>query len=232
MVDPIDSEEGRLAGEASHAAGNLIHRLYYLTDVLSHDPQAGEANGALEQLKDALGELHVLVTRSLALLKPVKIKTIEVTAADVATSVARRLGAEADAVEQSSCGADLQAMRVEVDPTQLDRALRLLLEAFAARVGDADMPPHDIDVELSVGACKLYDRETSEGLIIKCRNARIGTPAQTEANDIAVALATAVATRVLRMFACDACLDRNDERSVLTIFVPASPRYFSNTTPR
>jgi hypothetical protein len=232
MADSIDTEEGRLAGEASHAAGNLIHRLYYLTDVLAHVPQAGEASEALAQLKDALGELHVLVARSLALLKPVKIKTMEVTAADVAMSVARRLGAEADAVNQSSCAADLHAMPVEVDPTQLDRALRLLVEAFAERVADVDAPLHDIDIELSVGACTFHDRETTEGLVIKCRNARNGTPTRSDANDIAVALAAAVATRVLRTFACDARLDRNDERSVLTIFVPASSRYFLKTTPR
>lgn len=225
MADAIDTEEGRLVGEASHAAGNLIHRLYYLTDVLEGGPHDDEASAALQQVKDALGELHVVVARSLALLKPVNVKTIQADAATVATSIARRLGAATDPLEECEERARLRAMPLEVDPGQLDRAIGLLAEAVAgrgARDEDGEIAASCCSITAEVAAHRLSGRATDRdhGLVIRCKAARERAAALDAQGHVSVALAVAVATRVLRTFRCDARFEEQGGQRELIIFIP------------
>ena len=87
-------DSGRLIGEVSHAAGNLVHRMYYWTGVLEEQPEPTDSDEAVRELRDTLGGLHQLVKRTMDLLRPVKLHLINVAAAELFRSVAIRLGVD------------------------------------------------------------------------------------------------------------------------------------------
>ncbi|RMD84501.1 MAG: hypothetical protein D6815_04065, partial [Candidatus Dadabacteria bacterium] len=136
LEDPAvgTSDSGRLIGEVSHAAGNLVHRMYYWTAILEDRREPADGEEAVRELRETLAGLHRLVKRTMDLLRPVKLRLIEVAGRDVLRSIALRLGAAPSEEETAACEQALDAM-IAVDPVQLDRALGLLGEAVAAGGG-------------------------------------------------------------------------------------------------
>ncbi len=129
---PRDS--GRLIGDVSHAAGNLVHRMYYWTAILEEQPAESDGEEAVRELRETLGGLHRLVKKTMDLLRPVKLRLITVAGRDLVRSMALRLGAVPSEEEMTEHAAALEN-EIAVDPVQLDRALGLVAEAFPLDAG-------------------------------------------------------------------------------------------------
>ena len=126
-------DSARIAGEASHAAGNLIHRLYYLAEVIEGDSGSDDIPEALSELKEALGELHTLVARSMALLRPVKVETTRYSCVDIALSIAQGFGGDGSEIKAETPSPvldELTGREADVDPTQLAHAVGLLSDVL------------------------------------------------------------------------------------------------------
>jgi hypothetical protein len=130
--DPADaaaSAQAELIGEVSHAAGNLIHRMYYLTGVIEREPQAGSPADALAQIRESLESLHQLLNRAFALVRPFEVRPLPVAATDLLKSLALRFG-ENSREAPAALIAQLSGYDVGVDPAHLDRALNVLAEGL------------------------------------------------------------------------------------------------------
>ncbi len=128
-ADAVASEQARLIGDVSHAAGNLIHRMYYLTGVIEEEPSEGGALGALSQIRESLGSLHQLLNRTFALVQPVHVRPVPVAATDLVKSLTLRFG-ENPSGSSAELLAHLTGYELGVDLVHLDRALTMLAEAL------------------------------------------------------------------------------------------------------
>ena len=128
------ADAGRLIGDVSHAAGNLVHRMYYWTAVLEEQPAEQSGEEAVRELRDTLSGLHRLVKKTMDLLRPIKLRLITVAGRDLVRSMALRLGAVPGEDELEKFASDLET-EILVDPVQLDRALGLVADAFAREAG-------------------------------------------------------------------------------------------------
>jgi hypothetical protein len=210
-----DSDGNRLLGEVNHAAGNIVHRMYYWTALLEEEPESSEAAEAVACLKSSLGELHQLVNRAFELMRPVEARPIQVGACDLANSIALRLGVEL--ADPTNCLADpmLAGAEVQIDPVQLDKAIGMLRETLSAVSEDNGLSPLELAPMRAHGRGRL-DRD---GFVLRCRIYRdevVGSPRDSTIHDVAIALAT----RLLSVFDWIVEVeDVNDERRFV-IFVP------------
>lgn len=212
-----DSDGNRLLGEVNHAAGNIVHRMYYWTAILEEEPGAEGAGEAVESLKSSLGELHRLVNRAFELMRPVEARPIPVAASDLAQSIALRLGVDLADPEEFLGDQASATAEVQIDPVQLDKAVGMLREILDSVSEDNGLSPLEIRPMHRNGRRRLE----REGFVLRCRIYRdevVGEPRDSTIQDVAIALAT----KLLSVFDWVVEVeDVRDERRFV-IFVPMS----------
>jgi hypothetical protein len=212
---PAPSDDGRLMGDVSHAAGNIIHRMYYWAGVLEErGPEGSASREAIRELKDSLGELHRLVKRALDLQRPVKPRPIPIAAGDVVRSIALRFQASGVDIPQA-VSAELDAVEAFVDPVQLDRAIGMLEEAL---VGCRDVDSVDMKAAL--------DSSVSDGngvlqveCVAHCKVEAGGTIQPHASEEVCIALAS----KLLRAFQWKVVVEDDGPRRHLFISIPVAP---------
>ncbi len=226
-VDSLGFEDSaRLAGEASHAAGNLIHRLYYLTEVIEGGSGSDDIPEALSDLKEALGELHTLVARAMALLRPVKVETASFSCLDIALSIAQGFGGESGEIKAETPAPvleELSARRADVDPTQLAHAVRLLSDALLGEKPDSARRGL---ICIRTAIRTVFDSEKAGGkkifgFFVSLVKPQTGTLMNVDSDDVGTSLAIAVASRILGTFACEVIRQNDGPHASMSIFVPA-----------
>jgi hypothetical protein len=144
VAPPADSGTQEMFAEIDHDFGNIVHRMYYWSEVLE-DKAAADPDGteAVSELKEALTELHILLGRVMEFFKPVEMHLFSLPVEDLVARVSCRVGC-ANAVGLDSLSVrSLLSREVEVDPMQLDRAIDMVAEALVSTQGSASRP--DID---------------------------------------------------------------------------------------
>jgi len=218
-------DDGRLIGDVNHAAGNLVHRMYYWTGVLEEEPAGIDAAEAVEQLKDSLGELHRLVNRTMDLVRPIEARPLVVAANDVVTSVGLRLGCRPLDDAGAAVVEELAHYEVSVDPNQLDRAIGMLGEAFIQPKGpnDADPPISTLEPRIQYPIEDNEDAPTV--LVLECTVASDPGRVDERVDSVAAAVSLALATRLLAVVDWRAMIDVDEEgKRRLTILVPITAR--------
>ncbi len=140
LEEPVESTEigagpatSEMFAEVDHDFGNIVHRMYYWSEVLEDktgaDPDGSEA---VTELRDALGELHRLLGRVMEFFKPVEMHMFSLSVEDLVARVSRRLGCTDVEGADSPAVRALSAHEIEVDPMQLDRAVDMVCEALVA----------------------------------------------------------------------------------------------------
>lgn len=221
----MSADDGRLIGDVNHAAGNLVHRMYYWTGVLEEEPAAINAAEAVEQLKNSLGELHRLVNRTMDLVRPIEARPLVVAANDVVTSVGLRLGTRPLDEAGAAVLDELAHYEVSVDPNQLDRAIGMLGEAFVQPKGpeDTDIPVSTLDLFIQE---PLKDTEVAPTvLVLECSVAGDPNRVDERVDSVSAAVSLALATRLLAVVDWRAMIDVDEEgKRRLTILVPIVAR--------
>jgi len=225
MGDDAATDHADLIGEASHAAGNLIHRMYYLAGLLEDGPDQAEAAEAFDQIKLSLAGLHRLVNRSMSLARPIDARPVPVPAADIVASIALRFGRDGDQHAKAIADLELGACEVTIDLMQFDRALGMLAEASGLLAsGDEDDSPTAAVTGFDLHLDGVDGRSNNDcgGLVIQLRTERIRTPRGLPSDEVNRQISLALAARVLALFEWRIELDEHASSSCLSIFVPLS----------
>jgi len=219
-------DSARIAGEASHAAGNLIHRLYYLAEVIEGDSGSDDIPEALSELKEALGELHTLVARSMALLRPVKVETTRYSCVDIALSIAQGFGGDGSEIKAETPSPvldELTGREADVDPTQLAHAVGLLSDVLH---GEKPETARSGLICIRTAIRTVFDSKEAAGkkvfgFFVTVLKPRTGTLMNADRDDVGAALAVAVASRILGTFECEVIRNNDGPHDSMSIFVPA-----------
>lgn len=212
---------GHLFGEVNHQAGNLVHKIYYWTNVLEEaaaDADAADGAQAAASLRSLLGELHGLLGRTLELMRPVKARPMLVPLADLVCSVRNRLGACAEADAQT-----IETLRVLgnhqalIDPLQIDRAFGMLEESFAERAGANSNTDSFL---LTVSRAGRADNSVSAAYAVEIRCEAPFKLAPDARNPVAATVGAALACKLLEVVGWRVELVDEAALRRLTIFVP------------
>jgi hypothetical protein len=214
---PPDHE---LMREVNHATGNLVHRMFYWAELLGDRPPEQELKEAVDSLKDSLGELHRLVSRTFDLVRSVEVRPLPVAASDLVASVALRLGTQVDFGDAPELEVDLAGQRVSVDPLLVDRALGLVAESLALKRDDAS----ECKVSsLRVRSSQPIEGESSrDGILLHCSVSGKVTHSAQPGGEVAAAVSVALARKLLSALGWLIDLDEVNGERRLAIFVPLS----------
>jgi len=203
--------------DVSHEAGNLAHKAYYWMALLEEDAGNPESSEAAGHVRDCLGELHGLVSRTMELLRPVKARPFLCPLDDLYGSLCVRFGTDSDGA--SDLLARVGAREVLVDPLQVDRAVGMLKEAFALRTG-ADTEADSLTLTLDiVPAAKDSATPVDTAKIVCC--AKFVTQA-IERDTVTSTIGAALAQKLLKVVGWGVTLDDDASFRTLTIQVPLS----------
>jgi signal transduction histidine kinase len=126
MVDAADSPNPAVLREVSHDLGNQFHRYYYLSsrlrDAVGADP--GGAGELVDELESVVADVEKLVRRTLAWMRPLDLRTIDLEAGDLLASLAGR--SEHWPVEIAADAA-VRALPIQVDPTRIGELIDQVL---------------------------------------------------------------------------------------------------------
>jgi hypothetical protein len=208
---------GELFADVSHEVGNLVHKMYYWAAILEEDgadPQSAEVAG---HMRESLGELHGLVSRTMDLLRPVKARPILISLEDLCLSLCARFGLSTDSCTEAL--AQLGGRQTLVDPLQVDRAVGMLVEAFARRCG--------VNSEADTLLLTLQSSLTSKDPVDCIETAEIRCEAKfdvlvDERDAVAGAVGAALAQRLLEVVGWKISIDDQPSLRTLTILVPLS----------
>jgi hypothetical protein len=213
----------QLIREVNHATGNLVHRMFYWAELLGDRPPEDETREAVEQLKDSLGELHRLITRTFDLVRTVEARPIPVIVADLVGSVALRLGTEPEWMDPPAVRDALSGCELEVDPLLVERATGLVAEALSLRPREGESPVtvSPLQVRCSPGADSDADRE---GLLLHCVIRRMPAEGPTQpVAPVTDAVGIALARKLLAALGWVLDLDENEDECRVAVFIPISP---------
>ncbi len=214
----MSQDDGRLIGDVNHAAGNLVHRMYYWTGILEEEPTSTDAAEAVEQLKDSLGELHRLVNRTMDLVRPIEARPLVVAVNDVVTSIGLRLGCRPLDAAGSAILDDLSHFEVSIDPNQLDRAIGMLGEAFT-------QPKVLSTLDLHIQRPLQDTPAAPTVLVLECTVESDPGRIDERVDSVTAAVSLALATRLLAVVDWRAMIDVDEEgKRRLTILVPIVAR--------
>jgi len=216
------SPDHHLMREVNHATGNLVHRMFYWAELLGDRPPEDETREAVEHLKESLGELHRLITRTLDLVRNVEARPIQIGVADLVRSVALRLGTEPEWADPPAAREALERSELGVDPLLVERATGLISEALS-------LQPRDAQSEVSVSPLLVRCSQGSDGqpdgrgLLLHCVIRRCTAPgsAQTAA-PVTDAVGIALARKLLAALGWVLELDETTEERRLVLFIPFS----------
>jgi hypothetical protein len=214
------ADDGRLMGEVSHAAGNIIHRLYYWAGVLEeHAGGNGPSREAIREFKESLGELHRLVKRALDLQRPVKLRPIPIASGDVVRSIALRFR-KSELDFPSTRSTELDAWDTIIDPVQLDRAIGMLEEAVNGRGDVASMEMTAIIEHGDTGtdARPLDPADAGPALRVDCRARRAGDASDAAHLQASEEVCVALAMKLLHAFKWNVDV-RNDGHTLHLLIV-------------
>ena len=208
---------GELFAEVSHEVGNLVHKMYYWTAILEEDGQDLQSAEIAGHMRASLGELHGLVSRTMDLLRPVKARPILICLEDLCQSLCTRFGVSTDSCTEAL--AQLGGRQALVDPLQVDRAVGMLVEAFARRRGaNSDADTLLLTLQSSLASKDSLDRgETAE---IRCE-AKFDILVD-ERDAVAGAVGAALAQRLLEVVGWKVSIDDQPSIRTLTILIPLS----------
>lgn len=216
---PPDRE---LMREVNHATGNLVHRMFYWTELLGDRPPEEDVKETVERLKDSLGELHRLVTRTFDLVRAVEVRVLAIAASDLVASVALRLGTQVDFGDAPELEADLAGQCVAVDPLLVDRALGLVAESLALQRDDAS----ECKVSsLRVRSSQPIEGETQsrDGILLHCSvSGKVTHSCAQPGGEVGEAVSIALARKLLSALGWLIDLDEVNGERRLAIFVPLS----------
>jgi hypothetical protein len=205
-----EAEDGSLIREARHAAGNLVHRMYYWTGLLEDAALDASASEALAELRTSLAGLHRLVGRTMDLVRPVHVATIDASVADVVTSVLQRFGRGDALIELPE---DVRTSKIRVDPILVDRAIGMLAELIPCSNAD------EAAGNIAPAAVRVLAQPTLHGLLIEVQSqpsaARVD-PSQGTGTEIGVALAR----KLLAPLGWTVSVSETERAIALRIFVP------------
>lgn len=219
----VAASDHQLIREVNHATGNLVHRMFYWAELLGDRPPEVETREAVEQLKDSLGELHRLITRTFDLVRTVEARPIPVALPDLVRSIALRLGTEAEWVEPTAVCEALSRCEVAVDPLLVERATGLVAEALSLqpRAGASAVTVSPLRVRRSPGAESPGDRE---GLLLHCVIRRTTTEGPSQpAAPVTDAVGIALARKLLAALDWVLELEETEQERRLVVFIPVSP---------
>ena len=211
-----------LMREVNHATGNLVHRMFYWAELLSDRPPEPDVKEAVEKLKDSLGELHRLVTRTFDLVRTVEVRPLAVAANDLVGSIARRLGTPADFGDTPELEAELAGEQVSVDPLLVDRAMGLVAEALSLSREDASASEVS---PLRVRASQPIEGEKTarDGILLHCSvGAKVTHSCAQPGAEVGEAVSIALARKLLAALGWLIDLDEVNGERRLAIFVPLS----------
>ena len=208
------SEASRLLGDVNHAAGNLVHRMYYWTSLLEEEPGAANSGEVVDELKRSLGELHRLVNRAMDLVRPVEARPIPVAAGDLVKSIALRLGVEPPADTACRLGDSVEA-QVLVDPVQLDRAVGMLAELLPGEKAGITC-----GVSAAYAAADAAAGEGGERFDFVASWPACEGPSDSTSHDVAVALAG----KLLAIFGWRLSVESGEDGPHASISIPFAPR--------
>jgi hypothetical protein len=223
--DPADaaaSAQAELIGEVSHAAGNLIHRMYYLTGVIERDPRQGNPADALAQIRESLESLHQLLNRAFALVRPVEVRPLPIAATDLLKSLVSRFG-ESSSDAPPALIAQLSGYDVGVDPAHLDRALNVLAEGLG-------LTRSGMNVAESAGWSVSVLRRSGEGALASDQLAVDlhvrASPDRTEllSEGVQRAVGLAMADRVFALFGWSLNIDSSTRPQCIRLLAPLHAR--------
>ena len=211
-----------LMREVNHATGNLVHRMFYWAELLGDRPPEVELKEAVERLKDSLGELHRLVSRTFDLVRIVEVRPLGIAANDLVTSIALRLGTQVDFGDTPALEAELAGQRVSVDPLIVDRAMGLVAEALALTRDESN--PNPVST-LRVRASQASEEEPTprDGILLHCSvGAKVTHSCAQPGTEVAEAVSIALARKLLAALGWLIDLDEVNGERRLAIFVPLS----------
>jgi hypothetical protein len=206
--------------EVNHATGNLVHRMFYWAELLGDRPPEEELKEAVERLKDSLGELHRLVSRTFDLVRIVEVRPLGIAANDLVASIALRLGTQVDFGDTPALEAELAGERVSVDPLVVDRAMGLVAEALALTRDQAGQVS-----PLRVRASQTSEEESTsrDGILLHCAvGAKVTHSCAQPGTEVAEAVSIALARKLLAALGWLIDLDEVNGERRLAIFVPLS----------
>jgi len=207
----------------NHATGNLVHRMFYWAELLGDRPPEEETREAVEQLKDSLGELHRLITRTFDLVRTVEARPIPVVVADLVRSVALRLGTEPEWTDPPVVREALSGCELAVDPLLVERATGLVAEALSLlpRGGESQVTVSPLQVRCSPGGDSDSERE---GLLLHCVIRRTPSEGPTQpAAPVTDAVGIALARKLLAALGWALDLEETEDERRVAIFIPLSP---------
>ena len=218
---PQSPPNHELMREVNHATGNLVHRMFYWAELLGDRPPEQELKEAVDSLKDSLGELHRLVSRTFDLVRSVEVRPLDVAASDLVASVALRLGTQVDFGDAPELEVDLASQRVSLDPLLVDRALGLVAESLALRRDDTS----ECKVSsLRVRSSQPIEGEPSrDGILLHCSvSGKVTHSCAQPGGEVAEAVSIALARKLLSALGWLIDLDEVNGERRLAIFVPLS----------
>ena len=216
-VDAEGPAGGKLLGEVNHEVGNLVHKMYYWAAILEEDKADPESVEVVGHLRDSLGELHGLISRTLDLLRPIKARPILIPIEDLYQSLGSRFGCCTKLADNEA--AQLSGRQALVDPLQVDRAVGMLVEAFAAR-SDASAESDSLALTLRRSPASKDAADCSETAEIRCE-AKFDACID-ERDSVAGAVGAALAQKLLEVVGWTITIDDQQALRVLTIRVPLS----------
>ncbi len=216
---PPDHE---LMREVNHATGNLVHRMFYWAELLGDCPPQEDLKETVEHLKDSLGELHRLVSRTFDLVRAVEVRPLGVAANDLVESIALRLGTQADFGDAPELEDDLAGQRVSVDPLLVDRAMGLVAEALSlTRDAATDAPVSSLRVRSSQPV--EGEAGSRDGILLHySAGAKVTHSCAQPGSEVAEAVSIALARKLLAALGWLIDLDEVNGERRLAIFVPLS----------
>lgn len=212
-----------LMREVNHATGNLVHRMFYWAELLGDRPPEEETREAVEHLKESLGELHRLVTRTLDLVRNVEARPIQIGVPDLVRSVALRLGTEPEWADPPAAREVLERSELAVDPLLVERATGLISEALSLpppRGAQSEVSVSPLLVRCSQGSDGQPDRQ---GLLLHCVIRRCSAPGSSQnAAPVTDAVGIALARKLLAALGWVLELDETADERRLVLFIPFS----------
>jgi hypothetical protein len=217
---PPDHE---LMREVNHATGNLVHRMFYWAELLGDRPPEEDLKETVEHLKDSLGELHRLVSRTFDLVRAVEVRPLGVAANDLVESIALRLGTRADFGDAPELEDDLAGQRVSVDPLLVDRAMGLVAEALSLTRGDAEPESPACSLRVRASEPMEGDAGSRDGILLHySAGAKVTHSCAQPGSEVAEAVSIALARKLLAALGWLIDLDEVNGERRLAIFVPLS----------
>lgn len=208
---------GQLFSDVSHEAGNLVHKAYYWMALLEEGGDDPESREAAVHVRDCLGQLHGLISRSMELVRPVKARPFLCPIEDLYGSLCSRFGTDGSVSAQALAQAGTR--EALVDPLQVDRAVGMLKEAFALRTGaGTDDDSLTLTLELFADA-KDSSAVVGTAEIVCC--AKFDATV-IERDTVAGEVGAALARKLLEVVGWDVALTDDGSLRTLTIRVPLS----------